>query len=43
MEAAKNPYRKGSSVYIAWEFGYLAALDDVKKSQEEESEEDDQK
>ena len=30
-EKTKNPYPEGSSTYLAWEYGYLAALDDVSK------------
>ena len=31
MKTAKNPYRKGGACYLAWESGYLAALEDVNK------------
>jgi hypothetical protein len=30
----KNPYRRGSGFYLAWEEGYIAALDDVKEIME---------
>lgn len=30
-EKTKNPYPEGSATYLAWEYGYLAALDDVSK------------
>ena len=30
-EKTKNPYPVGSATYLAWECGYLAALDDVSK------------
>ena len=26
----ENPYKAGSPCYLAWEFGYMQALDDVK-------------
>ena len=40
MEAAKNPYKKGSACYLAWESGYLAALEDVNKLAEESKKND---
>lgn len=36
MEASKNPYKAGGPCYIAWEMGYLASLDDIRKAEENE-------
>ena len=42
MKPTKNPYREGSTAYIAWELGYLQALDDVMALDGEDQEEGDQ-
>ena len=39
MKTTQNPFKKGGPCYLAWEAGYVAALDDVSKLNECEHEE----
>ena len=37
MKRRENPYKLGSSCYIAYEAGYMDAIEDVNRMMEEES------